>query len=94
MKFAVLMGGGTNKAPYWVQGFRNEEFFSVEKCLLLCEREGIESLGIAGSGLYYERRADGWWLTSDTAQCDKTHELPSEGRKVSLVLNLSPIGGR
>lgn len=81
MKSAILMGGGTDKAPYWVQGFRNEEFLSVEKCLLLCEREGVQKLSIAYSGLYYERRTDGWWLTSDTEQCDKVHGLPSEGRK-------------
>lgn len=79
---AILKGSGTDRDPYWVQGFRKKESRSLNTILSLCEKKGIAHLSVAYSGLYYEYRADGWYLTSDSEQCDKTHGLPSEGRKV------------
>ena len=77
-----ILYGGEKHVPYHIKGFRNEESFSIKKILDLCDREGITRLSVAFSGLYYERRTDGWYLTSDTEQCDRFHSLPPEGKKV------------
>lgn len=82
MKQALLKGDGTNKCPYWVQGFRNQEFRQLKEVLELCDREGISRLNVAFSGRYFERREDGWYETSDTETCNRVYSLPPQGRKV------------
>lgn len=79
----LLMGDGTANSPYYIRGFRNEEFRKIGDGFEICEREGINRLNIAYSGRYYEHRKDGWYETSDTETCDKVHSLPTEGRKVN-----------
>lgn len=89
MDSSALLNGG-NKAPYWIQGFRQEEG-SLKKMLTIAERESISELRVAHSGLRYRLREDGWWLTSDSVTCDKTHGLPSEGRLIKkLTSKLTP----
>lgn len=93
-KQALLIGDGTQKSPWHIQGFRNEEFRSMDEALTICEREGIERLNVAYSGRYYILREDGWYHTSDSEVCDKVHSLPPEGKRVrGRREGFSPING-
>jgi hypothetical protein len=80
---SLLHGDGSHKAPFWIHGLRNEERGRVKDILLLADENGINKLNIHGSGRYYEKRLDGWYLTSDSETCDKIHGLPNQGRKVN-----------
>lgn len=93
-KQALLIGDGTQKSPWHIKGFRNEEFRSMDEAFSICEREGIERLNVAYSGRYYILRKDGWYHTSDSESCDKVHSLPSEGVRVrGRPVGFSPING-
>lgn len=83
LKGAILKGSGTHKDPFYIQGFRNEEFTDMKAGFQICEREGIDFLRVAYSGRYYERRDDGWYEVGMTETCHKVHGIPKEGRKVS-----------
>ncbi|MEG4419375.1 hypothetical protein QUA70_12300 [Microcoleus sp. LAD1_D5] len=61
-----------------------EEANSVKPLLKKCDEFRIDRVSVAYSGLYYEKREAGWFLTSDTEQCDATHGLPSEGRLIKI----------
>ena len=78
----LLEGDGTSNHPYILQGHRNEDTKSLSDVIKISNREGYTKLLLAHSGLYYEKRSDGWYLTSDTETCDKFHGIPSQGRKV------------
>ena len=83
MKQVLLHGEGTNDAPYWITGYRQEERGSIRGIFKICDREDIQRINIVSSGRYYLRKQDGWYLTSDTVACDLCHGLPLEGRKIN-----------
>jgi hypothetical protein len=82
MNTTILHGNGSSKAPYWLHGFRNEEHTQFHKIIAIAEREGITRINVHSSGRYYEKRSDGWYITSATDICDKIHSLPPEGIKI------------
>ena len=65
-------------------GGKRQEAASVKPLLRECDNYGITRLSVAHSRLYYERRFSGWYLTSDTETCDRTHGLPSQGRQIKI----------
>lgn len=81
-KTAILHGDGSHNAPYWLTGLRNEIRGSLPGIIKLAESEEITRINFFGSGRYLEKRLDGWFLTSDSENCDKVHGLPPEGRKI------------
>ncbi len=74
------------KDIYFVKdlGGRCKQATSVRPLLREAEIYGITRLSVAHSGLYYERRNDGWYLTSDTEMCDSAHGLPPAGRLIKV----------
>lgn len=64
-------------------GGKRQEAPSVPPLLRECDTYGVTRLNVAYSGLYYERRYSGWYLTSDTATCDSIHGIPAEGRFIA-----------
>lgn len=94
VKQALLIGDGTQKKPWHIEGLRGEEFCSMNDGFAICEREGIGRLNVAYSGRYYILRDDGWYHTSDSESCDKVHSLPPEGKRVrGRQIGFSPING-
>lgn len=65
-------------------GGQREEATSVCPLLQKADACGIIRLNVAHSGLYYERRYGGWYLTSDTETCDRVHGLPPAGRLIKV----------
>lgn len=82
MKECILHGDGSSHAPYWLQGFRNEEHTQLNKIIAIAEREGITKIKYLYSGRYLEARETHWWLTSNSDTCDKLNGLPPEGRNL------------
>lgn len=65
-------------------GGKLEEAPSVKPLLKKCDEHNISRVSVAYSGMYYEKKEAGWFLTSDTEQCDATHGLPPEGRLIKV----------
>lgn len=73
-------------------GGRNEEHFLLSKAgnrfrqklelLNSLQANTGDTVAITHSGRYYEMRADGWYETSDSDECDREHGLPPQGRKL------------
>lgn len=63
---------------------KRQEAGSIRPLLRECDACGTTRLSVAYSGLYYERRYSGWYLTSDTETCDLIHGLPAEGRLIKV----------
>lgn len=79
---AILHLNNSSNYPSYIQGYRNEGFTNLNKAFLIAEREGITTLKVIHSGTYYEKRSEGWFLTSDSEICDLIHGLPPEGRLI------------
>ena len=84
MNSKVLHGDKHNGFCIKDLGGTLEEASSVKPLLKKCDEFGITRVSVAYSGLYYEKRDQGWFLTSDTEQCDATHGLPPKGRLIKL----------
>lgn len=80
----ILYGDKQNGFCIKDLGGKLEEANSVKLLLKKCDEFGINRVSVAHSGLYYEKRDSGWFLTSDTEQCDATHGLPAEGRLILI----------
>ena len=56
---------------------------SVKAALSFADTQGWQKIGVAYSGVYFDRREDGWYKTSDFDACDRVHGLPSNGLKIT-----------
>lgn len=90
MTTRLIEGDGTKKHPYIVRdlGGVRVETTSIKNICQLADKAQVTRLSVAYSGRYFERRADGWWETSDSETCDRIHGLPPEGRVILEVANV------
>lgn len=81
MKQALLEG---DKKNYKLQGVAHDAGITFFEVLKTAETNGITKITMPFTKVYLELRSDGWWRTSDYAQCDTHNGLPPEGLKINL----------
>ena len=80
---AILMHG--KGEPIRFSSARGIHYPSVREALAFADTQGWKKVGTVMSGVYYDRRPDGWWRTSDSEVCDRCHGLPPEGIKLKEI---------